>query len=193
MKDKEIRTALKSYSETTGKLFGTFISPNQMTMITLLFGLASALMIFLREDYLAITFFVLSCLADWIDGAIAKATGKVTAFGGALDSIVDKSAELAIYIGIALRSPMFLFPAFIAASAMMWSSYTNQRCKSIGLEEGIGFMQRKERAALLSVCLLLFAFTIGTSYIVSFLLYAIALFSFLTGMHRVYLAYRRSV
>jgi CDP-diacylglycerol--glycerol-3-phosphate 3-phosphatidyltransferase len=198
MLDKESRKAVSGYTKSVGGFFGRAFSPNQMTVITLLLGVVAAVAVFYGYFFLAIVLFLLSGLSDWVDGAIAKATNRVTEFGGALDSIVDKITELAVYIALALVEPVLAVPAMLAATMMMWSSYANQRCKAIGLEKGRGFMQRKERAFLLMVLLLDLGFNncpVGqwsctpTNLSVG-ILYIIAILSFLTGAQRVYLTYK---
>jgi len=196
MLDKESRKAVRGYSRRIGKLFGRISTPNQMTLITLILGLAAAAMVFYNQFLAAVLFFLLSGLSDWIDGAIAKATNRVTDFGGVLDSIVDKTTEIAIYIALAVVQPALAIPSMLAATMMMWSSYANQRCKAIGLEKGRGLMQRKERALLLIVVLLMLNFatafvTVPILVAASCVLYLIAFLSFITGVQRVYLAYSK--
>lgn len=197
MFDKRLRELVKKHSLAVGRAFGRFLTPNQMTMVTLLMGVITAELIYIKLFMLAAITLLLSGVTDWIDGAIAKAMKKVTKFGGVWDSVVDKLTELLVYIALSVVYPWLAFSSFLAAAMMMWSSYVNQRCKSVGLEKGLGLLQRKERIFLLFVLLVALGLVKGTPdnsmplLIGSFILYVIALFSFITGMQRLYLTYKR--
>lgn len=191
MLDKESRAAVSGYSEGVGKFFGRLCTPNQMTLITLILGLTAAILVFYGRFLMALLFFFGSGLSDWVDGAIARETKRVTDFGGAFDSMVDKVTELALYFALALWDTSLALPALFASTGMLWSSYVNQRCKAIGLGKGKGFMQRKERAFLLVMTLLALDFAMEGLGVAVFILLAIGTLSFLTGIQRAYLAYRR--
>ena len=204
MLDKKFRTALSSYTLAIGRFFGRVFTPNQMSLFSLFFGVSSAFFIYSGNLWYAICLLIISALADWIDGAIAKATNKVTKFGGVLDSVIDKFIELAVYLSLAISNPMFVLPSMSAATMMMWSSYANQRCKRAGLEKGRGFLQKKERVFLLLVALFSLAISPtgtlqlcegGCSFSVlkfaAGVLWLIAIFSFLTGVQRIYLTFKR--
>ena len=206
MFDKKSREAVKGYTLAVGRTFGKFLTPNQVTVITLLLGITAAELIYLKLFVLAAVVFLISGVTDWIDGAIAKAMKKATAFGGVLDSVVDKLTELLVYIALAVVYPWLALPVILAATMMMWSSYANQRCKSVGLEKGIGFFQRKERLFLLLVLLVVLELMRGTSLepfihaldsslalpVSWFILYTIAGLSFITGMQRLYATYKKA-
>lgn len=206
MFDKKSRKLVRKYTLTVGKAFGKFLTPNQMTMITLLFGVITAELIYVKFFILAAITLLLSGVTDWLDGAIAKAMKKATKFGGVWDSVVDKLTELMVYIALVVVYPWLAIPSFLAATMMMWSSYVNQCCKSAGLEKGVGLLQRKERIFLLLVLLVVLELVKGTLsqplflqlpgnsmglLISSFILYVIASFSFITGMQRLYLTYKK--
>lgn len=192
MLDKTFRKAIKSYSMSMGTFFGRIFSPNQMTFLTLLLGICSGVLLaygFFLESAIVLLF---SGFTDLLDGAIAKATGRVSDFGGALDSITDKITELAVYVAFMIYEPVLALPSMMASSMMMWSSYNNERCRTIGFKSGVGFLQRKERMFLILIALFILEFPQlitgwDSQFVVSTILYVIAFFSFLTGVQRVYL------
>lgn len=196
MLDKKLRELMKRHTITAGKTFGRFLTPNQMTMATLLLGIITAKLIYVELFLLAAITLFLSGVTDWLDGAIAKTMKKTTKFGAILDSAVDKFTELLVYTALALTYSRLVLPSFLAAAMMMWSSYINQCCKLAGLEKGMGFLQRKERMFFLILLLMVLEFIKVPNnsialLISSFILYTTALLSFITGMQRLYLTYKK--
>jgi phosphatidylglycerophosphate synthase len=80
------------------------VTPNAVTLAGLGFGLAMAAMIAAGAGALALVPLALSRLADGLDGAVARATGK-TDFGGYLDIVCDFAFYGAIPLAFALRDP----------------------------------------------------------------------------------------
>ncbi|WP_435260040.1 CDP-alcohol phosphatidyltransferase family protein [Thioclava sp. FR2] len=94
------------------------VSPNDVTLVGLGFGLAMAAVVALSGPMLvAIVFLALSRLADGLDGAVARASRK-TDFGGYLDIFCDFVFYAAIPCAFALRDPSnnALVAGFLIAS-----------------------------------------------------------------------------
>ena len=94
----------------------TFISPNTLTLLNLLFSLVPGFLYYTRHFQLAgISLLIFSAL-DVLDGAVARVTDSVSAFGGFLDSTVDRVADFVILGSIALSQVVdwriVLFAAF---------------------------------------------------------------------------------
>ncbi len=94
-------------------------------------------------------------LLDAVDGALARATGGTTPFGGFLDSTLDRAAEAVLFGGIAAyylyASPEPAIPALLALVALTGSflvSYTRARAEGLGLTAEVGLAPRVERLVL---------------------------------------------
>jgi phosphatidylglycerophosphate synthase len=86
---------------------------------------------------------------DFIDGRVARASGRTTRAGAFLDSTLDRVAELMVMGGLAttFRDSPVLFAAFSAAGASLLVSYARARGEALGAGDAahVGGMQRPER------------------------------------------------
>ncbi|MDQ4044900.1 MAG: CDP-alcohol phosphatidyltransferase family protein, partial [Chloroflexota bacterium] len=104
---------------------------------------------------------LLASAFDMVDGAIARSTGQISAFGGFLDSTVDRYSEIVVYIGLLiwlnttaddhLGSTLVL----ISATGALMISYARARAEAIGQKASVGLVARPERVVLLAICLML--------------------------------------
>ena len=97
--------------------------------------------------------YLCSGACDFLDGRLARITGKSSASGAALDSILDRYSEAAMLIGLAwyYRESWVLLPvlAFLAGSFLV--PYVRARGEGLGLHLKVGLMQRPERVVVLGV------------------------------------------
>jgi len=86
---------------------------------------------------------------DFIDGRVARASGRTTRAGAFLDSTLDRVAELMVLGGLAttFRDSPVLFAALAAAGASLLVSYARARGEALfaGEVTKVGGMQRPER------------------------------------------------
>jgi len=127
------------------------ISPNFITFLALLAGLAAgALFAFRHPGWAVVLIFVCGAL-DVIDGKVAVKSKKQSLYGAIFDSTLDRYSEFFIYFGLAYyfrgRWPMWI-PYFTFLGSTM-VSYTRARAEGLGIECKAGFMQRAERMILL--------------------------------------------
>jgi CDP-diacylglycerol--glycerol-3-phosphate 3-phosphatidyltransferase len=94
-------------------------------------------------------------LLDAVDGALARATGGTTPFGGFLDSTLDRAAEAVLYGGVAAyylaTSPepsVSVLLAMVALTGSFLVSYTRARAEGLGLSAEVGLAPRVERLVL---------------------------------------------
>ena len=66
------------------------VTPNALSYISLLLGVG---FVYAIDSHWAILFLVLSLAADGLDGTLAIITNRVTKWGAALDSIMDRLVE----------------------------------------------------------------------------------------------------
>ena len=134
-------------------------------------------------------------LTDTLDGALARATGRVTVFGAFLDSVCDRYAEAAIFFGIlwwyqSTASPLGVGLAYLAIIGSLMVSYARARAEGVGLEAAdVGWFQRPERIVLLGVGLLAAPFAPAALLVVLALL---AVLTTITVLQRVQHVARQS-
>jgi CDP-diacylglycerol--glycerol-3-phosphate 3-phosphatidyltransferase len=107
--------------------------------------------------------FLSGSLLDALDGALARLTGKASAFGALLDSVLDRLSEAALFVGLAvyaLRAGFSgdrLFFIVVLLLALIFSqmvSYLRARGEGLGVFIRSGLMTRAERVVLLGIGLL---------------------------------------
>lgn len=134
----------------------TGLSPNEITLIGFVISLLSAYAFFTVNQLWGGALLLLAGLFDILDGAVAKVSGKVTRFGGVLDSVLDRYSDLIILgsIMIARLSDPFWGMAAIIGSVMV--SYVRGRGEVEGVKmSGVGLMERAERIVVLAVTALI--------------------------------------
>ena len=95
---------------------------------------------------------LLGGVADILDGRIARARGVASPRGAFLDSTLDRFAELAPFVGLAVSFRGVPWALAVVATALGGSllvSYTRARGESLGVLCKLGVMQRAERLILL--------------------------------------------
>lgn len=136
----------------------TGITPNALTTLGIvLTGVAAAALVGDRP-VVAGWVLVAGGLMDTFDGAVARATGKTTPFGGFYDSVSDRVSDGIILAAMAwwLRDEPRLFAlAAVALVAAEVTSYVRARAEAIDLSCSIGILERAERAILLMAALVL--------------------------------------
>lgn len=138
------------------------LSPNALTLIG--FGIAIVGAYFAATQAWLIAGLVVAfgAIFDLFDGALARATGKVSKFGAFLDSTFDRMGEAVVYIGIAIGLQGGFAPTLVAVGAMAGSfmvSYTRARSESLGFSPGtgmasVGLAPREVRMAILVIGLI---------------------------------------
>ena len=133
-------------------------------------------------------------LLDAVDGALARATGGGTPFGGFLDSTLDRAGEAIVYLAIAayyLRGDAPTWPvlaAFIALAGSFMVSYSRARAEGIGVTASIGIAPRTERLVLIVAGLGLAGLGIGPALIAA--LWVIAALTVATTAQRIWHVWR---
>src|SRR5690606_32891377 len=96
--------------------------------------------------------FVMAGVLDFIDGRVARTTGRTSPSGAALDSVLDRYVESALIAGLCwyYRHGWVLVPCLLALTGSMLVPYVRARGESLGVSlKEVGFMQRPERVLLL--------------------------------------------
>jgi len=133
------------------------ISPDTVTVVGTLGVCAGALVFFPRGQLgtgvLVVTAFVFS---DMIDGYMARASGRSSAWGAFLDSTLDRFGDAAIFGGLVLyfaRSDDTLLAALALYCLVMGSitSYARARAESLGMQATVGIAERADRLVAILV------------------------------------------
>jgi phosphatidylglycerophosphate synthase len=116
------------------------ITPNSLTLISLVFALWY--LYFISAQW-AIAFLVLSLMADGLDGSLAIISNRVTRWGAALDSIIDRVVETIWIAGLyQLGAPLHLVLIIWITSFVQ--EYMRARAGGLGVHE-IGVVTISER------------------------------------------------
>jgi CDP-diacylglycerol--glycerol-3-phosphate 3-phosphatidyltransferase len=97
---------------------------------------------------------------DMLDGAVARAAGTVTKFGGFLDSTLDRYSETIVLFGVLyylLQTPDATLGAllvFAATTGSLLISYARARAEAAGFHASVGLLARPERVVILAIGLL---------------------------------------
>lgn len=152
-------------------LAGLGVSPNTLTVIGLLLGVAAAAVIAQGLLFVGGLLVLLAGVFDMFDGAMARINNRVTTFGAFYDSTLDRYAESIILLGLlvyVMRQTGFhtiLWPfaneqfwmivfIFTATVGSLMVSYTKARAEGLGLECKTGLFVRPERVVVLAAGLL---------------------------------------
>lgn len=136
------------------------ISADFMTYCGLLLALFSGLAAAQGRFFWAGAFLLASGGLDMLDGAIARISGTVSAFGGILDSTLDRYGDAFVFFGILYycgAAGRWLH-AGLAMSALVGSfsiSYVRARAECEIDDCRVGFWERGERIVFLSIGFLL--------------------------------------
>jgi len=151
-----LRDSLQPHLEKIGSSFAsTGISPNGWSCIGLAFAFASAFIYGMNMEFALIIGGVVLLVAgffDIVDGQVARVSQKITKSGGFLDSVFDKIAEVAIFLGILVGGFAEPYLVFLAITFSLLVSYTRSRAESLGIKlQGIGIGERAERLLVIAI------------------------------------------
>ncbi len=132
------------------------VPPNALTLLGPVVATFAALMYIQQQLALALLLLLLSGFVDALDGAVAREMGKISAFGGVLDSICDRYSDAIVLFGIILGGWVSTLWGIIAIVGSLLVSYVRARAEAAGITQlGIGIAERPERLIILMVVTLL--------------------------------------
>lgn len=139
-----------------GKGFAaTGLSPNFWTSVGLGFALLSAIIYGLGIEFGLIIggiLLLVSGFFDMVDGQVARVTGKTSKKGSYIDSMFDKIAEVAIFLGILIGGYAEPYLVFLAITLSLLVSYARAKSDIINVKlQGIGIGERAERLLVIAI------------------------------------------
>lgn len=148
-------------SRSIGGLARTRVTPNALTASGVLLCAAAAIAVPFENRnqflfyWLAAVLFVSGSLLDILDGALARAGGRSTAFGAFLDSTTDRISEGFMLAAIAFvfarhGHDVFVVVTVAAVGGSFLVSYTRARAEALGLRGDVGIGSRAERVVVIT-------------------------------------------
>jgi len=163
------------------------ISPNVLTFTGVVVNVTAAWLLGIGYFWTAGFVMLAANIFDYIDGKVARARSRETAFGAFWDSVMDRFSDITLFIGLIYlyaKSDSVRY-VIIASLAMMFSvmtSYTRARAESIIEKCKVGFMERPERIVLFMIG----AFTNRMAAV----MWVILILSIVTVADRIYFTWR---
>jgi len=151
-----LRGTLQPILEKIGKAFAsTGFSPNFWTVVGLLFALASAVVYGMGIEFGLIiggVLLLVSGFFDMVDGQVARITGKTSKKGSYLDSMFDKIAEVAIFLGLLIGGYAEPYLVMLAITLSLLVSYARAKSDALNINmQGIGIGERAERLLVIAI------------------------------------------
>jgi len=151
-----LRGILQPILEKIGKAFAsTGLSANFWTWVGLVFALASALVYGLGIEFGLIIggiLLLVSGFFDMVDGQVARVTGKTSQKGSYLDSMFDKIAEVAIFLGLLVGGYAEPYLVMLAITLSLLVSYARAKSDALNIKlQGVGIGERAERLLVIAI------------------------------------------
>ncbi len=165
------------------------VTPNMLTLAGVL-GNAGAAVLAARGDFLPAGVVMLAASSlDLLDGALARATGKVTRFGAVFDAVMDRVSEAAVLFGLLYyfsdrggrEEELLIFAALVASFLVR---YTRARAETVDIPLREGLFGRAERVLVLAIGLIIDQATIA--------LWVLAVAAGITAVQRLALVWLRA-
>lgn len=156
-----IGARIRTYTLGLGEFLARLgLTPNAITTIGLLLNLLVAVVIATGNLRAGGILLLIASGFDMLDGAVARASGSVTPYGGFLDSTLDRYSEAVVYGGLLVyllgtgdfRAGALL--VFAATAGSLLISYARARAEAAGYRASVGLLARPERVVVLAVGLL---------------------------------------
>ena len=189
-----LREALSRYLETPASrsLASLGVSPGLLTALGFLVTVCAACLAGMGLLLAAGLVFLAGGAMDLLDGALARATGRVTTSGALLDSVADRLGEGALFVGIGVNTALagqgtgeLVAMVVVLLLALLFSqmvSYIRARAEGLGVPCRVGLATRTERVVLLSLGLILQGAGLDPALLVT--VSAVALLSIYTVVQR---------
>jgi archaetidylinositol phosphate synthase len=135
------------------------VNPNTLTLLGLAFPVIFFILVANKMYALALVALVLNA-ADMLDGLVARSQNKVTAFGGFLDSTIDRFADFVVIVAFSfagLVSWSIVAPLLLLTYLISYIRSRTELAAKGRLVASVGIMERTERLAAIFIGLALYA------------------------------------
>jgi CDP-diacylglycerol---glycerol-3-phosphate 3-phosphatidyltransferase len=144
-----MEVAYRLFDPVVRGLLALRVTANLVTALSLLPGLAAAVLAATGHFGLAALFAALAGLSDLLDGMLARRVGSPSDAGELFDAAVDRYVEYLLFAGLAVyfrASVVGLVLCLGAALGAFMVSYTTAKAEALGVPPPPGAMRRAERA-----------------------------------------------
>ena len=170
------------------------LTPNMVSIVGFVLAVlaASAYAITTQNQPLwllvAVALLMASGYCDTLDGALARTFQQTTSFGGFLDSLLDRYADVFVLAGIIISGLCNLAAGLAALASSLMVSYARARAEAAGVKmESVGLAERPERIIILAVASLVAVFYLP---FLNIGVIVIAFLATVTVVQRVFHAYK---
>lgn len=163
------------------------VHPDILSVIGTLFPILF-LYFMIQQKYLAALVSFLSVFYDTVDGAVARATGKVTKFGGLLDSTLDRISDSIYIISFYYAGIISIELTLMLLLSSYLISYIRSRAELAGKGSfvlNVGLIERPERMIFLVSALIAELFAPGLA---KYILIMMLILSVVTVLQRMFKA-----
>jgi CDP-diacylglycerol--glycerol-3-phosphate 3-phosphatidyltransferase len=177
------------------------INPNILTSVGVAINVGSGLLFGFGQFFWAGIILIVANLFDMLDGQVARLSGRVTSFGGFLDSSLDRLSDMVVFVGLMIfyardttgyHSTLNVFLAGAGLMGSVMVSYASARAESMIPKCDVGFLRRPERVVLFIIGAL--STVPGSNsyyaYRMPAVLWVLAIGSYWTFAHRMYHTWR---
>jgi len=170
------------------KTLGNHGNPNLFTLLGFLATLLAFFLVIKDLWFPAGLAIILAGLFDLVDGVVARTLGKVTPFGGFLDSVLDRYSDLFLLMGFLIYylrrgNPDMVILTFFVSIGTALIPYARARAEAAKIKCNAGLMERAERIILLSIGTL-FHWMVP-------ILWILAILTHFTILERIYYVWRK--
>ena len=132
------------------------LTPNLVTLIGLAIAGVGAYTIAVGNWWAGGLIVLFAGVFDLFDGALARATGKVSDFGALLDSTIDRVSEAVVLLGLlayylSTDDDLGSILVYVALVGSIMVSYMRARSEGLGIDCKVGVMTRPERVAAVGI------------------------------------------
>jgi archaetidylinositol phosphate synthase len=133
------------------------LTPTAVSCLGMVFALFSAITYWKSSSntpllVIAALLLLLSGFCDALDGVLARLYEEVTVFGGFMDSLLDRYADVIVLGGIVLGGFSDVFWGITTITGTLLVSYARARAEAAGVKmESIGLAERPERIVVLAL------------------------------------------
>jgi archaetidylinositol phosphate synthase len=173
------------------------VNPNLITLLGLLFPVLFFICIIHKAYPLALVVFIFNTV-DMLDGIVARSQHKVTAFGGFLDSTVDRFADFTVIVAFGFAGIVQWGIVLTLVLLTYLISYIRSRTELAAkgnLVANVGIMERTERLICIFLGLAIYAIwphvSIGSQNLISIVFLLLIVLSAITVGQRVVFAYKK--
>ena len=173
------------------------ITPNMLTLFGLAITAFGALLVATGHFLSGGLVLLFAGLFDILDGALARAAGKVYRYGAFLDSTVDRYSEGVVYLGILVyflrrHDTLGSVVVLVALAGSFLVSYVRARAQSLGFTCDVGILARPERVVIIVAGLLLEPIQFRGVSALTIALWVLAVGTNFTAVQRVWVVWQQN-